>query len=65
MKKRSTYLSLSFEIEKHIFYVSSNSYHDFLFAQMEIIFPVETVNECVSIIFKLKLISQNLYKDYF
>ena len=45
MKKRSTYPSLLFQIEKLIFYVSSDSYHDLPFAQMQIIFPGETVNE--------------------
>ena len=51
MKKRSTYPGLSFHIEKLIFYSSSDSYHDFLFVQMQIMFPGETVNECESRLF--------------
>ena len=51
MKKRSTYPSLSFRIEKLIFYASSDSYHDLLFVQMQIIFPGEAVNECESRLF--------------
>ena len=46
MKKRSTYPSLLFYIEKLIFYASSDSYHDLLFVQMQIIYPGEAVNEC-------------------
>ena len=34
-----------------IFYASSNSYHDLLIVQMQILFPVEKVNECVSRLF--------------
>ena len=35
----------------NIFYTSSDSYHDLLFAQMQILFPVEKVNECVPRLF--------------
>ena len=48
MKKSSTYPSLSFHIEKEVFCASSDSYHDLLFVQMQIIFSGETVNECES-----------------
>ena len=51
MQKRSTYPSLSFQIEKPIFSAPSDSYHDLLFAQMQIIFPEETMNECESRLF--------------
>ena len=50
-EKSSTYPSLSFLIEKLIFCASSDSYHNFLFTHMQIIFPVETVNECESCLF--------------
>ena len=50
-EKRSTYPSLSFQIEKLIFYASSDSYHDLLFAQMQIVFLIETVSECESRLF--------------
>ena len=48
MKKRSTYPSPLFQIEKLTFYAFPDSYHDLLFAQMQIIFPREIVNECDS-----------------
>ena len=48
MKKWSTYPSLPLHIEKLIFYAFPNSFHDLLYAQMQIIFPVETVSECES-----------------
>ena len=50
-KKRSTYPSLSFQIEKLILSAFSDSYHYLLFGQMQIISSVETVNECESRLF--------------